>query len=73
MGIFFLLIEPVWNRNIILPCLMIARVNLLIEPVWNRNVVYCNFTVLSPCLLIEPVWNRNFQYVCSNPPFLSSF
>ena len=35
---YVLLIEPVWNRNIIEMVCDWAGAHLLIEPVWNRNV-----------------------------------
>ena len=34
----FLLIEPVWNRNVFMCCKFLTESLLLIEPVWNRNV-----------------------------------
>ena len=35
----FLLIEPVWNRNIFEDKGKTWHVSLLIEPVWNRNLI----------------------------------
>ena len=33
----YLLIEPVWNRNLFKPFVPNTTLELLIEPVWNRN------------------------------------
>ena len=33
-----LLIEPVWNRNVLFELLTLRQDILLIEPVWNRNI-----------------------------------
>ena len=59
-NLMYLLIEPVWNRNVVrfLGAGVVNR--LLIEPVWNRNAE--RESRLGECylpLLIEPVWNRN--------------
>ena len=56
-----LLIEPVWNRNLLRLCLAFEVCQLLIEPVWNRNRAG-RTSEAKPLfgLLIEPVWNRNF-------------
>ena len=54
-----LLIEPVWNRNLIVMLILYHIINLLIEPVWNRNDVSTYTKKESEVLLIEPVWNRN--------------
>ena len=40
-----LLIEPVWNRNLLaVLSLTLMRISLLIEPVWNRND--CNRVII---------------------------
>ena len=55
-----LLIEPVWNRNLIDFFFCHVKKNLLIEPVWNRNFDDDEaFEDRIEELLIEPVWNRN--------------
>ena len=55
-----LLIEPVWNRNVIDVLSLIWFRTLLIEPVWNRNCIGYRLRGIVVYLLIEPVWNRNF-------------
>ena len=54
----FLLIEPVWNRNVHPEETLAPQNRLLIEPVWNRNFEWL-VMVYDNGLLIEPVWNRN--------------
>ena len=56
-----LLIEPVWNRNILsVRYSNEVDVILLIEPVWNRNRnTPPHHALPMRLLLIEPVWNRN--------------
>ena len=56
----WLLIEPVWNRNIEQVAVLRGYEGLLIEPVWNRNqILRVQLSVQQHLLLIEPVWNRN--------------
>ena len=55
----FLLIEPVWNRNLCKREQLRSAVLLLIEPVWNRNFRKLCHLLTHRVLLIEPVWNRN--------------
>ena len=57
-GLDRLLIEPVWNRNVVSLGASAMDCELLIEPVWNRNILH-GTVVQSVQLLIEPVWNRN--------------
>ena len=55
-----LLIEPVWNRNLVnVPIDPTSLLTLLIEPVWNRNKIQDSQQTRYAFLLIEPVWNRN--------------
>ncbi len=54
-----LLIEPVWNRNILILTKIENELLLLIEPVWNRNLPISIEEQREKVLLIEPVWNRN--------------
>ena len=56
---YYLLIEPVWNRNKHASDTSNMAKHLLIEPVWNRNVETIVERVVEIFLLIEPVWNRN--------------
>ena len=58
-ALLILLIEPVWNRNMIRNRLLPSSSTLLIEPVWNRNCELTSTITRHRCLLIEPVWNRN--------------
>ena len=39
-----LLIEPVWNRNLITTEVGIFGAMLLIEPVWNRNLAFASIS-----------------------------
>ena len=54
-----LLIEPVWNRNMLDKLETKPIRYLLIEPVWNRNLIPHGCAIRLLILLIEPVWNRN--------------
>ena len=58
-SILSLLIEPVWNRNLIDGGGVGTPTILLIEPVWNRNLIISAVRKIGYRLLIEPVWNRN--------------
>ena len=55
-GSVWLLIEPVWNRNINSYTLH------FFEPVWIPHVL----------LLIEPVWNRNVSRLVSSVDVIST-
>ena len=55
----FVLIETLWNVNIIKRCVLMCGATVLIETLWNVNSEKDLFFVSPNIVLIETLWNVN--------------